>query len=114
MGSKRKTKKHIPDLPPLQAPVPPRPAPSRAPAARSIFAAANIEVDESGEPWVVVGRFLYWPLSDRWRSKDEAHLGYRASELVGLIRRQAAASPEGFAAVAAALEPSIQENAYDA
>lgn len=115
---------------PINTPVPPREIapPSPVPAARSIFRAANIQFEEGpepAEPWTVVGRFKFWPLNGMWRSIDEQRRGYSAVELMRLIRRQAA-SPEGVAAVAAALDfggpalltdpldRKIQETAYDA
>lgn len=124
--TKRPRKVYIPENPPL----PPReiPPPSPLPAARSIFRAANIQFEEGpepAEPWKVVGRFLYWPLTGFWRSEDDQHRGYTAVELMRLVRRQAA-SPEGVEAVARALDPvtaphltdpvdrKIQEAAYDA
>lgn len=126
MGSKRKTTKV--EQPPVQTPVPPRETPPhpRVLAARQTFRDANIEFVEGrepSEPWRVVGRFNFLPLSNFWKSDDSQ--GYGLRELISLIRRQAA-SPEGVEAVARALDPvtaphltdpvdrKIQEAAYDA
>lgn len=101
MVSKRKIKTPIKPRAPSRDNGPDNVRQSVATAALSLFEAAKIPVQhgaDAASPWVVDGRYQFWPATRFWRSIEGERQGYTASTLIAAIRVDRAGVAQGLEA----------------